>query len=49
MYNNLRNRWIWGFSIGAENWNGRLAMLAFVSIFFFELFTSKSVLLLMGF
>nr|YP_009511357.1 hypothetical protein [Gracilariopsis longissima]AXI97234.1 hypothetical protein [Gracilariopsis longissima]UAD89150.1 hypothetical protein [Gracilariopsis longissima] len=33
-----RNRWIWGFSTGAESWNGRLAMLAFVIIFFIEIF-----------
>nr|YP_010198098.1 hypothetical protein LK227_pgp004 [Gracilaria multipartita]UAD86514.1 hypothetical protein [Gracilaria multipartita] len=33
-----RNRWIWGFSIGSETWNGRLAMIAFVMIFFIEFF-----------
>ena len=49
MYNDLRNRWIWGFTSGAENWNGRLAMLAFIAVFFFELLTSKSILGLIGF
>ena len=49
MYDDLRNRWIWGFTAGAENWNGRLAMLAFTLVFFFELLTSKSIIILMGF
>lgn len=49
MLNNLRNQWIWGFTYGAENWNGRLAMLAFVTIFLFEVFTSESIVLFMGF
>nr|AYR06379.1 CAB/ELIP/HLIP superfamily protein [Rhodogorgon sp.] len=44
MHNNLRNQWIWGFTYGAENWNGRLAMIAFVIVFVFELFTSYAVL-----
>ena len=48
MYNNLRNQWIWGFTYGAENWNGRLAMVAFVLIFVFELYTSYSVVSLVG-
>nr|YP_009511771.1 hypothetical protein [Melanthalia intermedia]AXI97648.1 hypothetical protein [Melanthalia intermedia] len=42
-----RNRWIWGFSKGAESWNGRLAMLAFIIIFCAELF-SISVIELLG-
>lgn len=48
MYNNLRNQWIWGFTYGAENWNGRLAMLAFSAIFLFELLTSSSIIFLLG-
>nr|YP_009243961.1 CAB/ELIP/HLIP superfamily protein [Sporolithon durum]AMK96203.1 CAB/ELIP/HLIP superfamily protein [Sporolithon durum] len=44
MNNDLRNRWIWGFTQGAENWNGRLAMLAFLFIVLFELFSSTPVL-----
>nr|QJH88383.1 Ycf17 [Pterocladia lucida] len=43
-----RNRWIWGFSVGAESWNGRLAMVSFVMIFLIELYFSKSVLKLIG-
>uniref|UniRef100_A0AAU7YPF2 Ycf17 n=1 Tax=Gracilaria hainanensis TaxID=2871843 RepID=A0AAU7YPF2_9FLOR len=35
---NQRNRWIWGFSIGSESWNGRLAMIAFVMVFCIEFF-----------
>lgn len=49
MYDLSRNKWIWGFTFGAENWNGRLAMLAFVIVFFLELLTSKSIILLLGF
>lgn len=49
MHNISRNKWIWGFTSGAENWNGRLAMLAFIVIFFIEFFTSKSIILLLGF
>lgn len=48
MYRKLRNKWIWGFTFGAENWNGRLAMLAFIIIFLFELLTSQSIISLMG-
>nr|YP_010196668.1 hypothetical protein LK223_pgp005 [Gracilaria cervicornis]UAD84065.1 hypothetical protein [Gracilaria cervicornis] len=35
---NQRNRWIWGFSIGSETWNGRLAMIAFIMVFSIEFF-----------
>nr|YP_010728886.1 CAB/ELIP/HLIP superfamily protein [Lithothamnion corallioides]WEA77112.1 CAB/ELIP/HLIP superfamily protein [Lithothamnion corallioides] len=45
----LRNQWIWGFTYGAENWNGRLAMLSFVSIFLFELLTSRPIVLFVDF
>ncbi len=45
MNKGLRNQWIWGFTYGAENWNGRLAMLSFVSIFLFELLTSQPIVL----
>lgn len=48
MYDNLRNQWIWGFTCGAENWNGRLAMIAFAIIFVFELFTSRAILSLLS-
>jgi len=43
-----RNRWSWGFSEGAESWNGRLAMIAFFIIFLFELIFSFSILSLLG-
>nr|UAD87302.1 hypothetical protein [Gracilaria pacifica] len=33
-----RNRWIWGFSLGSESWNGRLAMIAFIIVFCIEFF-----------
>jgi len=49
MSNYLRNKWILGFTYGAENWNGRLAMIAFIFIFLFELLTSRSILSFMGF
>nr|YP_009773985.1 CAB/ELIP/HLIP superfamily protein [Caulacanthus okamurae]QIZ74602.1 CAB/ELIP/HLIP superfamily protein [Caulacanthus okamurae] len=45
----LSNRWIWGFSKGAETWNGRLAMLSFLVIFYFEFVYSLPVLNLLGF
>ena len=43
-----RNQWIWGFSEGAETWNGRLAMMAFSFIFLWELLNSSSILSLLG-
>jgi hypothetical protein len=49
MDKSLRNKWIWGFTTGAENWNGRLAMLAFIFVFLFELFTGQSIVMLIGF
>lgn len=48
MVDDLRNQWIWGFTYGAETWNGRLAMLAFVVIFLFELLASTSIIFFMG-
>jgi hypothetical protein len=39
-----RNSWIWGFTPQAENWNGRLAMIGFVSVLVIELFSSQGVL-----
>ena len=38
-----KNQWVWGFSKAAELWNGRLAMIAFLIIVFFELSTSMSI------
>nr|YP_010904170.1 hypothetical protein REQ00_pgp004 [Caulacanthus ustulatus]WCH57421.1 hypothetical protein [Caulacanthus ustulatus] len=45
----LSNRWMWGFSNGAETWNGRLAMLSFFIIFCFEYIYSFPVLNFLGF
>lgn len=44
----VRNQWTWGFSVGAESWNGRLAMLSFIMIFFFEFVFSVSILRVLG-
>jgi hypothetical protein len=38
------NDWIWGFTPQAETWNGRFAMIGFVSAIAIELFTHKGVL-----
>jgi len=43
-----RNQWIWGLSLGAETWNGRLAMISFLFIFIFEIYTSCSILSILG-
>ncbi|MEI6332048.1 MAG: chlorophyll a/b-binding protein [Pseudanabaena sp. ELA645] len=40
----MRNAWITGFTPQAELWNGRLAMIGFVSAIAIELFTHKGVL-----
>jgi hypothetical protein len=39
-----RNAWNWGFTAGAENWNGRLAMIGFVAAVVIELVSGKGVL-----
>lgn len=39
-----RNEWDWGFTLGAENWNGRLAMIGFVSAIVTEVLTGQGVL-----
>nr|QCI07272.1 hypothetical protein [Hypnea pannosa] len=46
-FNNF-NKWIWGFSQGAESWNGRLAMIAFCLIFYMEAKYSFSILSFLG-
>jgi hypothetical protein len=43
-----RNAWNWGFTAGAENWNGRLAMLGFISALAVELITGQGVLHFLG-
>nr|YP_010330278.1 CAB/ELIP/HLIP superfamily protein [Porphyridium aerugineum]UNJ17994.1 CAB/ELIP/HLIP superfamily protein [Porphyridium aerugineum] len=44
MKKNNYNIWSWGFTKGAENWNGRLAMIGFIAILITEIITKKSVL-----
>jgi hypothetical protein len=39
-----RNAWITGFTPQAELWNGRLAMIGFISAIAIELFTHRGVL-----
>jgi Chlorophyll A-B binding protein len=39
-----RNTFSFGFSDGAENWNGRLAMIGFVAALATELITGQGVL-----
>lgn len=43
-----RNTWSWGFTPGAENWNGRLAMIGFVAALIIDLVTGKGVLHFLG-
>ncbi len=43
-----RNTWNWGFTAGAENWNGRLAMIGFVAAIILELTTGQGVLHFFG-
>lgn len=39
-----RNAWNWGFTAGAETWNGRLAMVGFASALILELVSGQGVL-----
>ncbi|PZO38524.1 MAG: high light inducible protein [Pseudanabaena frigida] len=39
-----RNAWISGFTPQAELWNGRLAMIGFISAIAIELFTHQGIL-----
>jgi hypothetical protein len=41
---NDRNGWVWGFTSQSESWNGRLAMIGFVSALLVELFSGQGVL-----
>jgi ferrochelatase len=41
--------WIWGFTVSAENWNGRVAMLGFTIVLLIELLTGNPILKLLGF
>lgn len=40
----VRNAWIWGLTPQAEIWNGRLAMIGFVSAILIELFSHMGIL-----
>ncbi|MBK4728684.1 chlorophyll A-B binding protein [Oxynema sp. CENA135] len=48
MDNDNRNAWKWGFSAGAENWNGRLAMLGFVAALIVEFVSGQGILHFLG-
>lgn len=39
-----RNSWSWGFTSGAETWNGRLAMIGFLAAIAVELISGQGVL-----
>lgn len=39
-----RNGWFWGFTPQAEIWNGRFAMIGFVSALLTEVFSNEGVL-----
>jgi hypothetical protein len=43
-----RNVWSFGFTAGAENWNGRLAMIGFVAALATELISGQGVLHFFG-
>jgi hypothetical protein len=44
MDNENRNEFKFGFTPGAENWNGRLAMIGFVAALIIELVSGQGVL-----
>lgn len=39
-----RNAWVWGFSFQSEVWNGRMAMIGFVSAVLIEFLSGQGVL-----
>jgi Chlorophyll A-B binding protein len=39
-----RNAWLWGFTPQAELWNGRLAMIGFVSAVLIEALSAQGLL-----
>jgi Chlorophyll A-B binding protein len=43
-----RNAWVFGFTPQAEIWNGRLAMIGFITVFLTETFSSGRILQLWG-
>nr|YP_009370229.1 conserved hypothetical plastid protein [Bulboplastis apyrenoidosa]ARO90718.1 conserved hypothetical plastid protein [Bulboplastis apyrenoidosa] len=44
-----QNMWIIGFSLGAENWNGRLAMIGLLMALIIETVTNKNIIYILGF
>jgi hypothetical protein len=40
----VRNGWVWGFTPQAESWNGRLAMIGFVSAIAIEALSQQGLL-----
>lgn len=49
MDNKKCNLWSWGFTAGAENWNGRLAILGLLALYITELCTGSSIPTFLGF
>jgi hypothetical protein len=43
-----RNRWVWGFTPQAELWNGRFAMIGFVSALLTEMVYGQGTLHFLG-
>jgi hypothetical protein len=39
-----RNKWVWGFTPQAELWNGRLAMIGFISAVLIEVISKQGIL-----
>ena len=39
-----RNAWLWGFTPQSEIWNGRLAMIGFLSAVLIEIFSDRGFL-----
>jgi hypothetical protein len=39
-----RNAWIWGFTPQTELWNGRFAMIGFISAVLIEIFSGQGLL-----
>lgn len=48
MQQDNRNAWNWGFTPGAETWNGRLAMIGFVVAVAIELTSGHGLLRFWG-
>ena len=48
MHHKDRNIWTWGFTSGAENWNGHLAKIGIKFILIIELVTKKNILFFLG-